>query len=156
MTLIGGTGVGLGARLWENRKRSMDPSRKRAIRLTVALTVALLLASALIWTSFSAGRDELTASQLLKRAQPGRSYILAGTVLDGSVSHAGTELLFRVRDPKLKVSVPVRYTGIVPDPFRAGRGVLVTVREQGSKFIGEQDSLTTKCPSKYQAASSSY
>ena len=156
MTLIGGTGVGLGAQLWENRKRSMDPSRKRAIRLTVALTVALLLASALIWTSFSAGRDELTASQLLKRAQPGRSYILAGTVLDGSVSHAGTELLFRVRDPKLKVSVPVRYTGIVPDPFRAGRGVLVTVHEQGAKFIGEQDSLTTKCPSKYQAASSSY
>ena len=26
------------------------------------------------------------------------------------------QLLFRVRDPKLKVSVPVRYTGIVPDP----------------------------------------
>ncbi len=134
----------------------MDPSRKRAIRLTVALTVALLLASALIWTSFSAGRDELTASQLLKRAHPGTSYILAGTVLDGSVSHEGAALLFRVRDPKLKVSVPVRYTGIVPDPFRAGRGVLVTVQKQGPNFIGEQDSLTTKCPSKYQAASSSY
>ncbi len=39
----------------------MDPSRKRAIRLTVALTAALLLASALVYTSFSAGRDELTA-----------------------------------------------------------------------------------------------
>jgi hypothetical protein len=36
--------------------------------------------------------------------------------------------------------------------------VLVTVREQGSgsAFVGEQDSLTTKCPSKYQAASASY
>ena len=31
-----------------------------------------------------------------------------------------------------------------------------TVREQGSRWIGEQNSLTTKCPSKYQAASSSY
>jgi cytochrome c-type biogenesis protein CcmE len=136
----------------------MDPSRKRAIRLTVALTAALLLASALIWTSFSAGRDELTASQLLKRAKPGQSYILAGTVLNGSVSHQGTALLFRVRDPKLQVSVPVRYTGIVPDPFRAGRGVLITVKEGtgGATFIGEQDSLTTKCPSKYQAASGSY
>ena len=48
-----------------------------------------------------------------------------------SVHHQGTALLFRVRDPKLKVSVPVRYTGIVPDPFAEGRGVLVTVREQG-------------------------
>jgi cytochrome c-type biogenesis protein CcmE len=134
----------------------MDPSRKRAIRLTVALTAALLLASALVYTSFAAGRDEVTASQLLARARPGQAYILAGTVLAGSVRHEGTELLFRVRDPKLKVSVPVRYTGIVPDPFRAGRGVLVTVQQQGSTFIGQQDSLTTKCPSKYQAASASY
>lgn len=136
----------------------MDPSRKRTIRLVVALTAALLLASALIYTSFAAGRDELTASQLLARAQPGHSYILAGTVLDGSVVHQGSALLFRVRDPKLRVSVPVRYTGIVPDPFRAGRGVLVTVHPAGNSdaFVGEPDSLTTKCPSKYQAATSSY
>jgi cytochrome c-type biogenesis protein CcmE len=138
----------------------MDPARKRTIRLIVALTTALLLASALVWTSFSAGRDELTASQLLSRAQPGRSYILAGTVLDGSVVHQGTALIFRVRDPKLKESVPVRYTGIVPDPFKAGRGVLVTVHESSAgmsgEFVGESDSLTTKCPSKYQATSSSY
>jgi cytochrome c-type biogenesis protein CcmE len=130
----------------------MDPSRKRAIRLTIALTVALLLASALIYTSFSAGRDEVTASQLLQKAKPGGSYILAGTVLVGSVHRDGQELLFRVRDPKLKLSVPVRYSGIVPDPFAAGRGVLVTVHKQGSDFIGQQNSLTTKCPSKYQAA----
>jgi cytochrome c-type biogenesis protein CcmE len=135
----------------------MDPSRKRAIRLTVALTVALLLASALVYTSFSAGRDELTASQLLKRAQPGQSYILAGTVLDGSVRRDGEALLFRVRDPKLKLSVPVRYTGIVPDPFAQGRAVLVTVHEGSTAgFVGEQNSLTTKCPSKYQAAAASY
>jgi cytochrome c-type biogenesis protein CcmE len=134
----------------------MDPRRKRAIRLTIALTVALLLAAALVYTSFSAGRDELTASQLLARARPGQSYILAGTVLAGSVRHQGEALLFRVRDPKLKVSVPVRYTGIVPDPFAPGRGVAVTVREQGSRFVGEPNSLLTKCPSKYQAASSSY
>jgi len=136
----------------------MDPSRKRAIRLTVALTAALLLATALVYTSFSAGRDELTAGQLLKMAQPGRSYILAGTVLNGSVRRDGATLLFRVRDPKLRLSVPVRYTGIVPDPFAAGRGVLVTVHEQTSNptFVGEENSLTTKCPSKYQAASGAY
>ena len=134
----------------------MDPSRKRAIRLTVALTAALLLASALVYTSFAVGREELTAGQLLKQAHPGRSYILAGTVLAGSVRHQGTALLFRIRDPKLKVSVPVRYGGIVPDPFAAGRAVLVNVHEQGSAFVGEGNSLTTKCPSKYQAASASY
>lgn len=137
----------------------VDPARKRAIRLTAALTAALLLASALIYVSFAAGRDELTAGQLLRMARPGQSYILAGTVLAGSVRHDGTALLFRVRDPKQRLSVPVRYTGIVPDPFRAGRGVLVTVHEgaaSSAMFIGEQNSLTTKCPSKYQAASGSY
>jgi cytochrome c-type biogenesis protein CcmE len=135
----------------------MDPSRKRAIRLIVALTAALLLASARIYTSFSAGRDELTAGQLLKRAQPGQSYLLAGTVLNGSVRREGDVTLFRVRDPKLSLSVPVRYTGVVPDPFRAGRGVVVAVQEQrvgDPVFVGQQNSLTTKCPSKYQAASS--
>jgi cytochrome c-type biogenesis protein CcmE len=132
----------------------MDPSRKRAIRLVVALTAALLLASALVYTSFSAGRDEVTASQLLTTAKPGRSYILAGTVI--SQRRDGSALLFRVRDPRLTESVAVRYTGIVPDPFAVGRGVLVTVHQQGGQFVGEQNSLTTKCPSKYQAAKASY
>jgi len=134
----------------------MDPSRKRVIRLTVALSAALLLATALVYVSFSAGRDELTASQLLHRARPGGQYILAGTVLDGSVHQNGATLLFSVRDPKLHVAVPVRYTGIVPDPFREGRAVLVNVTDEHGTFIGQQNSLTTKCPSKYQAASGSY
>ena len=132
----------------------MDPSRKRAIRTTLALTAALLLASALIWTSFSAGREELSVSQLLGRAHPGRSYILAGTVL-GGYRHDGGALLFRIRDPKLDESVAVRYTGVVPDPFAAGRGVLVAVHETragSSTFVGEDGSMSTKCPSKYQAA----
>jgi cytochrome c-type biogenesis protein CcmE len=134
----------------------MDPSRKRAIRLTVALTAALLLATALIYVSFNAGRDELTASQLLRQARPGGQYILAGTVLDGSVHQHGTRLDFSIRDPKLHVAVPVHYSGIVPDPFRQGRAVLVNVTDRNGTFIGEQNSLTTKCPSKYQAASGAY
>jgi hypothetical protein len=30
--------------------------------------------------------------------------------------------------------------------------VIVTVRRQGGGFIGERDSLITKCPSKYKTA----
>jgi cytochrome c-type biogenesis protein CcmE len=133
----------------------MDPSRKRAIRLTVALTAALLLASALVYVSFAAGNQEVTASQFLTRAQRGKTYELAGTVLVGSVRHQGATLLFRIRDPKLNVSVPVRYTGIVPDPFAAGRAVMVAVKPDGSTALGQENSLTTKCPSKYQAAAAS-
>ena len=41
------------------------------------------------------------------------------------------------------------YAGPVPDPFREGREVIVTVRKQGDTFVGERDSLVTTCPSKF-------
>lgn len=131
----------------------MDPNRKRAIRLTVALSAALLLASALIYVSFSAGRDELTASQLLNKARPGGQYILAGTVENGSIRRLGEQTDFSVLSPDRRVAVAVKYSGQVPDPFAQGRAVMVNVTDQNGKFVGEVNSLTTKCPSKYQAAS---
>lgn len=133
----------------------MDPNRKRAIRLTVALSAALLLATALIYVSFTAGRDELDAPQLLKAAKPGGQYILAGTVEDGSIRHVGTETDFSVLGPHREVAVRVSYTGEIPDPFAQGRAVMVNVTDDDGRFVGQENSLTTKCPSKYQAASGS-
>jgi cytochrome c-type biogenesis protein CcmE len=132
----------------------MNPARKRRIRLVVALTAALLAASALVYTSFSAGSDERTAGQLLDSAVVGTTYTLAGTVADGSVRRGDGVLWFSVRDPHRPVAARVRYTGIVPDPFREGRGVMVKVQRQGSGelFIGEKDTMVTKCPSKFQVA----
>jgi cytochrome c-type biogenesis protein CcmE len=130
----------------------MDHARKRRIRLVAALTAALLLASALVYTSFSAGSDERTAGQLLDGAQPGVTYTLAGTVEKGSVHREGGVLTFSVLDPHRPVSARVRYTGIVPDPFREGRGVMVKVRREGDVFVGQKDTMVTKCPSKFQAA----
>jgi cytochrome c-type biogenesis protein CcmE len=70
-------------------------------------------------------------------------------VVDGSVRDIPGGKSFRVRDRNGATSVPVRYVGAVPDPFREGREVIVTVRKQGSTFVGERDSLVTKCPSKF-------
>jgi cytochrome c-type biogenesis protein CcmE len=130
----------------------MHPSRKRRIRLVTALTAALLLASALVYTSFSAGSDERSAGQLIDTAVPGETYTLAGTVAAGSVRRTDGVLWFRVLDPKRPVSARVRYTGLVPDPFREGRGVMVKVRRRGDLFVAEKDSMVTKCPSKFQVA----
>ena len=128
----------------------MDPARKRTIRLWVALSAAVLLASALVYTSFSASSEARSPSQLLSDAEPGRTYQLTGKVVpgyeqDGMVTH------FRVRDRAGNTSVPVRYEGALPDPFRAGREVIVDVRREGEVFVGEKDSLITKCPSKFTA-----
>jgi cytochrome c-type biogenesis protein CcmE len=132
----------------------MDPSRKRRIRLVVALTAAVVLAGALVWTSFGAASETTTPSQLLTSAQAGRTYQLTGRVVAGYTSR-GTLTEFRVRDRSGGASVPVRYRGSLPDPFRAGREVIVDVRKQGSVYVGQPDSLVTKCPSKFSAAKKS-
>ncbi len=133
----------------------MNPARKRTVRLVVALSAAVVLASALIYTSFSAASPALTPSQLVREARPGQSYQLTGTVVAHSVQHDGSTLDFSVEDRVGGTVVPVSYTGTVPDPFREGREVIVTVQRQGGQFIGERDSLITKCPSKYKVAPSS-
>ena len=123
----------------------MDPSRKRKLRLVVALTAAVLLATALIYTSFSASTEASKPSEL----KPGRSYDITGTVVNGSVRHVGDDLRFRVRDRDGTKSVPVTYTGVVPDPFREGREVIVSGQLEHGTFVAERDSLVTKCPSKF-------
>ena len=130
----------------------MDPHRKRQIRLVVALSAAVLLAGALVYTSFSASSEARTPSQLVRSAEAGQSYQLTGRVVPGSIERRGTLLMFRVRDRAGSQSIPIRYTGAVPDPFREGREVIVNVRKQGDHFVGERDSLVTKCPSKFAKA----
>ena len=127
----------------------MDPARKRTIRFTVALTCAVLLAGALIYTSFAASSEASTPSQLMANAKPGETYELTGKVAEGSYVDRGSTIEFRVRDREGNVSVPVTYAGQVPDPFREGREVIIDVRKQGNGFVGERDSLITKCPSKF-------
>jgi cytochrome c-type biogenesis protein CcmE len=128
----------------------MDPNRKRRVRLVVAISAAVLLAGALAYTSFSAASEAKDPSQLAASAVAGRSYQLTGKVVPG-YRREGDALVFRVRDRNGATSVVVRYTGAVPDPFRAGREVIVTVRKRGAVFAGERDSLVTKCPSKFSA-----
>jgi cytochrome c-type biogenesis protein CcmE len=132
----------------------MSPARKRRVRLVVALSAAVILASALIYTSFSAASPTVTPSQLVHEAVAGRSYQLTGKVEAGSVRHEGDTLYFSVQDRAGETSVPLSYTGTVPDPFREGREVIVTVEEQGGHYVGERNSLITKCPSKYKVAPS--
>ena len=129
----------------------MDPSRKRKTRLIVALTAALLLASALVYTSFSAASEARQPSQLTN-AEPGKTYQLTGRVAKGSWQHEGTKHTFSVEDRKGGgPQVKVVYVGQVPDPFREGREIVIDVRKQGAIFEGQPDSLVTKCPSKFTA-----
>ncbi len=130
----------------------MDPARKRKIRLVVALGVAVLLAAALVYTSFSASTEAKEPSQLLSAAS-GSSYELTGRVVKRSVRHVGEGIRFRVADrDDASKSIPVSYTGTIPDPFRGGREVVLSGTVEDGGFVGEPDTLVTKCPSKFTTA----
>ena len=123
----------------------MDPARKRRLRLIVALGAAIALAGALVYTSFRGATEASQPSDVV----PGRSVELTGKVVNGSIEKAGEGLRFRLRDRDGSESVPVEYTGVVPDPFRDGREVIVSGELRGGTFVAERDSLITKCPSKF-------
>jgi len=130
----------------------VDPARKRKIRLVVALGAAVLLAVALVYTSFSASTEAKAPSQLLNAA-PGSSYDLTGRVVKGSVRRGGGEMSFRVADrDDPSESIPVTYSGSVPDPFRGGREIILTGTVESGVFVGEPDTLVTKCPSKFSSS----
>jgi cytochrome c-type biogenesis protein CcmE len=126
----------------------MDPDRKRKIRLGVALGTAVLLAAALVYTSFSASTEAKQPSDLLT-ASSGGTYDLTGKVVPDSVRRSDDGLRFEIEDRDGSASLPVAYTGAVPDPFREGREVIVTGKMQDGTFVAERDSLVTKCPSKF-------
>jgi cytochrome c-type biogenesis protein CcmE len=132
----------------------VDPSRKRKIRLVVALSAAVILAAALVYTSFSASTEARQPSQLLSQGDSSGTYQLTGKVVPGSIHHQGDQLDFRISDRDGSDPIPVSYAGTVPDPFRDGREVIVTGKLDNGTFVGERDSLITKCPSKFSANNS--
>jgi len=130
----------------------VDPARKRKIRLVVALSAAVLLATALVYVSFDTGRSQLLPSEALEQ-QPTEAFELGGTVVVGSVEESGEQMRFAIKDPNGSTQVPVEYSGAVPDPFREGREVLVDGKLVDGRFVGEPNTMTTKCPSKFKAKS---
>jgi len=136
----------------------MTPPRKRKVRLVVCLTLAVLLASGLIYTSFAASDPALTPSQVLAQSKPGRVYQLTGTVVPGTIvdGRGGALRQFRLADRSGgRVSLVVDYSGTVPSAFEAGRELIVTGSISHGAFVAQANSMITKCPSKYTPAPTS-
>jgi cytochrome c-type biogenesis protein CcmE len=117
-------------------------------RLVVALSVAALLAVFLVYVSIAGGGTPSLAPSELK----GRSgeVSLAGKVV-GPVRRNSRErrLRFTLRDVKGTATVPVVYTGSVPDMFRSGRDISLKGQLRNGTFVGKPGTMITKCPSKY-------
>jgi cytochrome c-type biogenesis protein CcmE len=118
------------------------------VRLVVALSVAAALAVFLLYSSIAGGgTPSLRPSSLAGHTG---KVALAGRVLEPVTGDAhGAGLHFRLRDVKGTTTVPVVYTGSVPDLFRPGRDVVVEGHLRNGVFVGTPGTLVTKCPSKY-------
>ena len=101
--------------------------KKRRLIMIGGGMLALFAAAALVLTAFQENilffysPSDLAA----ERAPPARAFRLGGLVEEDSVvrEDGGLKVGFKITD--LSHSVPVAYTGILPDLFREGQGVVV-------------------------------
>jgi cytochrome c-type biogenesis protein CcmE len=110
----------------------MKPRQKR-LAIVGGILGAVAVAAALVLNAF---RSNLvffySPSQVVAKEGPAdRTFRLGGLVVAGSVKRSGTEIEFAVTDTAQ--TVPVRYTGILPDLFKEGKGVVAQgrMREDG-------------------------
>lgn len=124
----------------------LRPKHQRLVLLCGAL-IALGGASALALTTLG---DQATyfyaPSDVLAHApEAGRAIRLGGLVERGSVVKAGATTRFKVTDNAHEIGVS--YTGIVPDLFREGQGVITEGRFVGGQFVA--DTVLAKHDEKY-------
>lgn len=130
----------------------MRPKRRRLLFLITAASV-LGLAAVLVLRAFD---DSLvfflTPSELVERpVAAGQRFRLGGLVEEGSVvrTEGQIEIKFNVTD--LTTSVPVTFSGMLPDLFREGQGV-VTEGTLGPDRVFVASSVLAKHDENYMPA----
>ena len=104
----------------------MHPVRKQRL---IVVSLVVVLSSAAVGLVAFALRDNINlfyppADVVAGKAPVDRSIRLGGMVVEGSIDRSDTELdtIFWVTD--YEASVPVRFSGILPDLFAEGEGVV--------------------------------
>ena len=103
----------------------MKPRTKRALAIGVAL-VALGVASALVLQAFQSNLVFFfSPSQIMANEAPReRSFRVGGLVEQGSIERDTQGLTIRFKVTDTAHAIPVTYTGLLPDLFKEGKGVV--------------------------------
>jgi cytochrome c-type biogenesis protein CcmE len=127
--------------------------RRSPARLVIALSVAAALAVFVVYTAVNgAGTPQIQPSDLARHQD---EVLLVGKVVgESGDAHSSAGKRFVLRNVKgyQRARAKVVYHGTVPDLFAVGREVVVTGKLRDGVFVANTDSLSTKCPSKYQPA----
>jgi cytochrome c-type biogenesis protein CcmE len=107
----------------------LKPRTRRALWI-VAGVAGLGVASALVLNAFQSNLVFfLTPSQVAANEAPkDRAFRIGGLVEEGSVTRDKDGLTVRFRVTDTAKAIPVVYTGILPDLFREGKGVVAQGR----------------------------
>ena len=105
----------------------MTPSRRRRLIAVVVVLAGIGIATALGLTAF---RKNIlyyyTPSQVASgAAEVGRPFRMGGLVTTGSVQRVPGSMTVHFTLTDMQKSVPITYTGILPDLFREGQGIVV-------------------------------
>lgn len=108
--------------------------KSRRIRLLAGSAVALTLATAMIGYAMRDGIQffRTPTQALTDTPEPGETFRLGGMVETGSLLRDGASVTFRLTDGAR--SVPVAYSGLVPDLFAEGEGAIATGRLVAGEF----------------------
>jgi cytochrome c-type biogenesis protein CcmE len=118
----------------------MAVSLRKRRRIQIVAIGAVLLALATAVTGYAL-RDGIeffrSPSQIAADPpRPGERFRLGGLVAEGSVERGGETVGFRVTDGGAVQAV--RFTGILPDLFREGQGVIATGRLEDGVFVATE------------------
>ena len=123
----------------------MHPTRKRRLLLILALLAAAAIAAALVAMALQRNVAYLyTPNEVLgggagDAVRSGQArFRLGGMVEAGSFQRAPGSMEARFRVDDGDATLPVVYTGILPDLFREKQAVVATGRMQGDVFVAEQ------------------
>lgn len=119
---------------------TLTPKRKKTLFILLGVLAGIGIAVGL---TLYALRQNLnlfyTPTQLVQKEAPeGRRIQVGGLVMAGSVRRDPDSLAVRFTITDLKQQVDVSYTGILPDLFREGQGIVANGRLQNGVVVAEE------------------
>lgn len=118
----------------------MRAKRKQRLYLVILLVAGLSIAVGLALMALQQNINLFfTPSQIVAGEAPqGVAFRIGGMVVDDSLKRSDQDLSVQFEVTDTAQSVPVRYTGILPDLFREGQGVVALGRLDGKTFVASE------------------
>jgi cytochrome c-type biogenesis protein CcmE len=118
----------------------MMTARQRRLVLVLGILAGVTIAAVLATQAFRSNvMFFFDPSQIAQGEAPsGERFRLGGMVEKGSVQRSPGSLEVRFTVTDFQHSVPVSYTGVLPDLFREGQGVVAHGRLTDNRFVADE------------------